>query len=776
MSASTQLVKHEPDRLQTSQSASGLAGSDTDIAVHSDGEGRDGSSKQPSAGHFGRNLHRALRGRYPLAVTLGLITGAIVAAAVWRLYRPMYRSEGLVQIAYSLPEVFSETDQTKPVPMFDTYMQSQRLLMTSRRVIDMAIQDPVWSATKRPVPPEPDRFFSTYLKVDVKPRSEYIEVSVTDPDPLIAADAVNSVITAYSDWYRDREKEAERNRIGALEDRSNILQGRINSAQQKLDAAAQEYGTSQLDKFYETAVARVTKLESNLDDIRTALATATTQPADDQKPGEAPKTTTHAAALTVEQIAAADPVMLSYFNDQNRLEQELNRLYLVYGDEHKSVVRAKQSLDEAKARTNKYAQTYREFHTGTAQNAVVGKNTPLLTADKSPEVLRANESNLKALAEHATKEMIALGIKRRELQQADEQLKTLTAEQALLAKRIQGLKTEGALGGHSRLTVVSTGEVALSPQKDFRIPVSAGAGAAGACLPAAVLVLLSLLKRKFRYADEAEGDAMPQRAPLLGILPELDQDDADSEQMSAAAHSIHQIRVSLRARWRDQGSAAYLITSATSGEGKTSLTVSLGLSCAASGLRTLVIDGDLVGRKLTATLHAKEMEGLHEAILAGSIRHRIRKADAGLFILPAGQGAPQHACAMPSATIRSLLSEAREYFDVVLIDTGPILGSLEASVLAQEVDGVIFTIARGQTRQMVEQAMKRLGSLGVTVIGCIFNRAKPEDFNSSPYGSSSRSASTRAPAPAGVDVGSRRFNRFGSLVQAVAAGLPATSN
>jgi succinoglycan biosynthesis transport protein ExoP len=773
MSTSTYVVEQEPGLPYASQATTSLARTSTDIEVQSGGEDLGGLPKQASSDHIGKTLHRALRGRYPLAITLGLVTGLLAAAVVWRLYRPMYRSEGLVQIAYSLPEVFSETDQTKPVPMFDTYMQSQRLLMTSRRVIDMAIQDQVWSATHRAVPAEPDRFFATYLKVDVKPRSEYIEVSVTDPDPLIAANAVNSVITAYSDWYRDREKAAERNRISALEDRQTELQRRISAANGILTAADQKYGTSQLDKFYEMAVARVTKLESNLDDIRSALATATTQPA---TPGEVPSPTKSAAAMTVEQIAASDPVMLSYFNEQTHLEQELNRLYLIYGDGHKNVVRARQSLDDAKARTKKYAETYREFHTGNAQGGMNGRNSPLLTADKSPEVLRLNESNLVTLAKDARKAMIDLGSERRDLQQAEEQLKVLTAEQTLLAKRIQVLKAEGALGGHSRLTVVSTGEIALSPQKDFRIPASAGAGCVGAGLPATVLVLLSLLKRNYRYADETETDAMPQRAPLLGILPELEPGEANSEQMSAAAHSIHQVRVSLRARWRDQGSAAYLITSATSGEGKTSLTVSLGLSCAASGLRTLVIDGDLVGRKLTTTLHAKEMEGLHEAILAGSIRQRIRKADAGLFILPAGQGGPQHACAMPPATIRLLLAEAREYFDVILIDTGPILGSLEASVLAQEVDGVIFTIARGQTRQMVDQAMKRLGALGVTVIGCIFNRAKPEDFNRSPYGSSSRSASSRATTPATVDAGGRRFNRFGSLVQAVAAGLPASSN
>ena len=57
---------------------------------------------------------------------------------------------------------------------------------------------------------------------------------------------------------------------------------------------------------------------------------------------------------------------------------------------------------------------------------------------------------------------------------------------------------------------------------------------------------------------------------------------------------------------------------------------------------------------------------------------------------------------------RRLLEEARRNFDVILIDSGSVLGSIEATVLAPEVDGVIMAVTRGQQQQLVERSIHHL--------------------------------------------------------------------
>src|ERR1700722_3717422 len=157
-----------------------------------------GTPRTESDFNFVRHVRLALRGRYGWVVGLGILAGALCGYAGWKLGHPTYLSSGLVRIAYELPEVMSETDQNGPMQMFDTFMQSQKLLITSRQVLDVALQDPIWHTTGHDVPADPDNFFRRYLTVTIGPRSEYIQIQVSYTDPGVAAAAVNSIVNAYA--------------------------------------------------------------------------------------------------------------------------------------------------------------------------------------------------------------------------------------------------------------------------------------------------------------------------------------------------------------------------------------------------------------------------------------------------------------------------------------------------------------------------------------------------------------------------------------------------
>src|SRR5690606_19602259 len=111
----------------------------------------------------------------------------------------------------------------------------------------------------------------------------------------------------------------------------------------------------------------------------------------------------------------------------------------------------------------------------------------------------------------------------------------------------------------------------------------------GGGLPVLGLVLLGLMDRKYRYSDEATSGGT-RGVPLLGILPNLPDRLSDPSQASVAAHCVHQIRTMLQLNTLSDGPSVLGVTSATSGDGKTSLCLALGLSFAASGSRTLLID------------------------------------------------------------------------------------------------------------------------------------------------------------------------------------------
>jgi Mrp family chromosome partitioning ATPase len=110
-----------------------------------------------------------------------------------------------------------------------------------------------------------------------------------------------------------------------------------------------------------------------------------------------------------------------------------------------------------------------------------------------------------------------------------------------------------------------------------------------------------------------------------------------------------------------------------------------------------------------------------------------------LYVLPAGRSASAVSAGHLSVkAIKRVLEEARQHFDVVIVDSGPILGSIEAATVAQEVDGTVFVISRGQDQSAVQNALRRLHSLRVKVEGLVFNRAKDADLLQSSFGSSWR--------------------------------------
>jgi len=463
--------------------------------------------------------------------------------------------------------------------------------------------------------------------------------------------------------------------------------------------------------------------------------------------------------------------MRSRLDEQARCAAELRRLEaLGLGPSHKSVRAAGIELEQASARIDEYAGAWRNHREITGRSLSDPTQAGQNALGKAVDGLRDDELRLTQLLEVATAEMKHLGVKRLRLQQAESDLARLREEAAGLAKRSEVLQAEGALGG--RLSVISHGEVPLSPVRDSRLKCALAGSAAGVCVPLAMLVALGALRRPYRYSDETEADITPV-APLLGVLPDL-EGVSDEERHVAAAHGVHQIRMVLAARAGRGGTGSYLVTSATAGEGKTSLTVALGLSFAAAGHRTLIVDCDLVGRRITRELEFADEPGLSEALAEGAIGKRIRRAAGELYILPAGRAEPAQASALPAAKMATVLAEARKHFQVVLVDTGPVLGSLEAAVVAPEVDGAVLVVARGRERGLVRGALLRLRSLGVTPAGFVYNRASPRDFSSSPYGSSSSNRSsvseTAASRLACAGARRRRLDRFGPLVTAVGRG------
>ncbi|MEL7238474.1 MAG: CpsD/CapB family tyrosine-protein kinase, partial [Planctomycetota bacterium] len=186
------------------------------------------------------------------------------------------------------------------------------------------------------------------------------------------------------------------------------------------------------------------------------------------------------------------------------------------------------------------------------------------------------------------------------------------------------------------------------------------------------------------------------------------------------------------------------VTSAMPGSGKTSLTTALGVSFASAGYRTLVIDADVTGGNLTRRLlHRQRGGGLREALDGDDLARAVRPSPASnLFVLGQGDCNRSDASLLSPAAIAQLLRKAKRLFHVILIDTGPVLGSLEAPVVAGEADAVVLVTARGEQGSVVQKAAHTLRMHAAQVAGVVFNRATPRDMHASVYHSGYSSLAT----------------------------------
>jgi capsular exopolysaccharide synthesis family protein len=323
------------------------------------------------------------------------------------------------------------------------------------------------------------------------------------------------------------------------------------------------------------------------------------------------------------------------------------------------------------------------------------------------------------------------------------------------------------------MSVVSPAEVPLLPVKDRRMQFLAGGAISGFLLPAAGIVAIGAFRRRYRYSDEAAGD-LASKTPLLGILPLLPHRLNDPDSAADAAQCVHQIRVMLQVNQPQEGSMAYMVTSACPGEGKTSLVAALAMSFAISGSKTLLVDADLIGQRLTRGFNAEGQPGFRDVVRdPAAAVHVVKTGTNNLSLLACGVSDGRDACAVSGRSLKSVIAAAKKRYDVVLVDSGPILGSLEASVMAQAVDSVILTISREQQKPLVDRAIAHLRSVGAHLAGIVFNKAERKDFYRSVGASSLRSVSTQnSESTLMIRAGVTATSGFGSLVDSVQSYMP----
>jgi tyrosine-protein kinase len=296
---------------------------------------------------------------------------------------------------------------------------------------------------------------------------------------------------------------------------------------------------------------------------------------------------------------------------------------------------------------------------------------------------------------------------------------------------------------------------------------------AGIFLGLALAAIRQRADRRIRSDDELEEI---YGAPILGRMPfipgaqngERTAALADFATASPLADSFRTIRtnVSLFRRLENE-TRVILVTSAVAGEGKTTVTANLARAFAVSGQRVLAISGDVHSPMLHLVLKTDDAGatpvGIVEVLaddlpLGSSVRGHRLVAPNGRFavvsVLASARRFPDPAVLYQSQVMEKLISEARKSFDVILVDSPPLLANAESALLATRADGFILVSRGGSlTRVQARQAAKVLEVAGLRPLGIIVT-GRPAD-ESAYYGYGYGYGEVKAPTDAIVGAGAR---------------------
>jgi capsular exopolysaccharide synthesis family protein len=197
-----------------------------------------------------------------------------------------------------------------------------------------------------------------------------------------------------------------------------------------------------------------------------------------------------------------------------------------------------------------------------------------------------------------------------------------------------------------------------------------------------------------------------------------------TDMRSASAEAYRTLRTNLIFSQAVQTLRTVLVTSASPGEGKTTTAANLAVSFAHHGMRVLLVDCDLRRGRLHRMFNIPREPGMTELVVGQEEAEGvIRQTEiTGLYVIPSGNLPPNPSELLGGDRMRKTLASLSEAFDLIVLDTPPLLAASDGAILATLSDGVVLVLRAGSTEgEAAQQAIQQLSGVGARVVGAVLN-------------------------------------------------------
>ena len=241
-----------------------------------------------------------------------------------------------------------------------------------------------------------------------------------------------------------------------------------------------------------------------------------------------------------------------------------------------------------------------------------------------------------------------------------------------------------------------------------------------------IAAIPELVDRGYRLSSQVERDT---GVAVLGVGPLLRNRLEPSTYALCKPYSVfsevQSLRMTLQFGNTGEPHRIIMITSSVPSEGKTSLCMTLGRMAARSGARTLVVEADMRRPRMSHRLKLRP-KGYLVDVLDGTYRLEdavVEDRFSGMHILASRHGVSSPLERLASRRMAAFLESVRHRYDLVIVDTPPIMAVADAGPLAKVADAVLFVVRWGHTpRETVKAALRKLAIVDVKVTGIVLSQ------------------------------------------------------
>jgi polysaccharide biosynthesis transport protein len=358
--------------------------------------------------------------------------------------------------------------------------------------------------------------------------------------------------------------------------------------------------------------------------------------------------------------------------------------------------------------------------TGMEQNLVEAVANLRETLKAKLELSKEQLSRLKIRMDSTIDEAINEGIAnqtfidaKNEFESSQRLLETLQVKE--IAERMQNKITEDPIIIHEE-PVVS--QVPVSPNVTLNLALGA---VVGLIFGVGVAFFLEYLDTSVKSLEDVERYL---QVPVLAVIPKDVGVLYKQSGMSPDAEAYRILRTNIEFNRKNPEDNAITVVSGGAGEGKSTTLVNLAYICAQGGYTTLMIDADLRRPRLHTFFDINNSVGLTNYLTTELMLEDVilQTPVDNLYFMPSGILPADAAGILNSRRMSELIQDVKQRFDLVLVDSPPILGVSDASVLASEVDLTMIVVQhRKLPRNMLMRVKQAVENVGGHVIGVVLN-------------------------------------------------------